>query len=68
MTTYKDAKALANLTLGKQTDYVSEYNPELLQAVPRSLNRDELASIGNDTFPLSGEDVWYGYELSWLNC
>ena len=66
MTKYTDSKALANLTLGKQTEYASEYNPELLQAVPRSLNRDEL-SIAENNLPFLGEDVWYGYELSWLN-
>ncbi|MBL4900805.1 MAG: NADPH-dependent 7-cyano-7-deazaguanine reductase QueF, partial [Colwellia sp.] len=44
----------------------SEYNPNLLQAVPRSLNRDDL-SLKNNSLPFIGEDVWYGYELSWLN-
>jgi 7-cyano-7-deazaguanine reductase len=66
MTNYKNAKALSQLTLGKATSYCSEYTPELLQAVPRSLNRDGLA-ISADDLPFQGEDVWYGYELSWLN-
>tara|TARA_R110000787_G_scaffold241771_1_gene347938 strand:+ start:1691 stop:2542 length:852 start_codon:yes stop_codon:yes gene_type:complete len=66
MSTYINAKALNKLTLGKATDYCSQYNPELLQAVPRSLNRDSL-SIDADKLPFIGEDVWYGYELSWLN-
>ncbi len=66
MTSYKNAKALSNLTLGKATNYCSEYNPDLLQAVPRSLNRDDL-SLTIDNLPFIGEDVWYGYELSWLN-
>jgi len=66
MTNYKNAEALDKLTLGKATRYCSEYNPELLQAVPRSLNRDGL-SISNENLPFVGEDVWYGYELSWLN-
>ncbi|NQZ85968.1 MAG: NADPH-dependent 7-cyano-7-deazaguanine reductase QueF [Colwellia sp.] len=66
MTNYKNATALSQLTLGKTTTYCSEYNPELLQAVPRSLNRDGLA-ISADNLPFMGEDVWYGYELSWLN-
>ena len=58
-----------NLTLGKQTHYESQYNPELLQAVPRSLNRAELG-LGQDSaaaLPFVGEDLWTGYELSWLN-
>jgi len=66
MTTYQNAKELSNLTLGKTTEYCSEYNPRLLQAVPRSLNRNDL-SISEKTLPFIGEDVWYGYELSWLN-
>jgi 7-cyano-7-deazaguanine reductase len=66
MTNYKNAKVLSQLTLGKTTSYCSEYNPELLQAVPRSLNRDSLA-ISADNLPFMGEDVWYGYEISWLN-
>ncbi len=66
MTNYKNAKALSQLTLGKATSYCCEYNPDLLQAVPRSLNRDDLA-IAADNLPFVGEDVWYGYELSWLN-
>jgi len=66
MTHYQNAKELAQLTLGKATDYSTQYNADLLQAVPRHLNRDSL-HITADTLPFSGEDVWYGYELSWLN-
>ncbi len=70
MTIYQNAQALnqltGQLTLGKATQYCSEYNPDLLQGVPRSLNRDDLA-LTNDRLPFVGEDVWYGYELSWLN-
>jgi 7-cyano-7-deazaguanine reductase len=66
MTTYQNSKILDNLTLGKTTSYISQYTPELLQAVPRSLNRDDLA-INQASLPFKGEDVWYGYELSWLN-
>ena len=66
MATYQHSKELNNLTLGKSTEYCSEYNPNLLQAVPRSLNRDDL-SLQSNNLPFIGEDVWYGYELSWLN-
>lgn len=66
MSTYQNAKELSNLTLGKTTDYISQYNADLLQGVPRSLNRDSL-SLTADNLPFQGEDVWYGYELSWLN-
>jgi len=66
MTLYKNSSELDKLTLGKPTDYCSEYNPELLQEVPRSLNRDGLGIVANN-LAFKGEDVWYGYELSWLN-
>lgn len=62
----QNSKELTGLTLGKTTEYCSEYNPNLLQGVPRSLNRNDLSLTGN-TLPFIGEDVWYGYELSWLN-
>tara|TARA_R110001592_G_scaffold16123_4_gene68994 strand:+ start:2318 stop:3208 length:891 start_codon:yes stop_codon:yes gene_type:complete len=66
MAIYQNSKELSALTLGKTTEYCSEYNPNLLQAVPRSLNRNDL-SLTENTLPFIGEDVWYGYELSWLN-
>ena len=56
---------LNDLSLGKETDYVSDYLPSLLQAVPRSLNRESLGCV--DSQPFFGEDVWHAYELSWLN-
>lgn len=62
---YTDSGLLDELSLGKQTEYQANYNPELLQPVPRSLNRDDL-NLGN-TLPFLGEDLWTGYELSWLN-
>jgi len=66
MANYQDATELSKLTLGKTTQYCSEYNADLLQGVPRSLNRDDLA-LNQAELPFVGEDVWYGYELSWLN-
>ncbi len=66
MTTYQNAKELNRLSLGKATKYTENYSPSLLQAVPRSLNRDSLA-LTNENLPFVGEDIWYGYELSWLN-
>jgi len=56
---------LGDLSLGQQTDYQGDYKPELLQAVPRSLNRKELACVEQQ--PFTGADVWHAYELSWLN-
>jgi len=66
MANYQNAIELSKLTLGKNTQYCSEYTADLLQGVPRSLNRDDLA-LNQSNLPFVGEDVWYGYELSWLN-
>lgn len=66
MSHYNNASELDKLTLGKTTNYIGKYNADLLQAVPRHLNRNEL-NITDQSLPFHGEDVWYGYELSWLN-
>lgn len=58
--------APSDLSLGKQVDYEYEYNPALLQGVPRSLSRDTL-SFKSGALPFEGIDTWTGYELSWLN-
>ncbi|GAC19813.1 NADPH-dependent 7-cyano-7-deazaguanine reductase QueF [Paraglaciecola arctica] len=56
---------LAGLSLGKATEYQEIYTPDLLQAVPRSMNRVEL-NLASE-LPFYGTDRWNGYELSWLN-
>ncbi|WP_299074161.1 NADPH-dependent 7-cyano-7-deazaguanine reductase QueF [uncultured Paraglaciecola sp.] len=55
---------LAKLSLGKTTQYLETYSPNLLQAVPRSMNRVELNLTTE--LPFTGIDRWNGYELSWL--
>ena len=65
MSKYSDAKELAGLTLGQKTEYSNQYDASLLQPVPRSLNRDDLALNGD--LPFVGHDIWTMYELSWLN-
>ena len=50
-------QALSNLTLGKPTEYHDKYQPSLLQAVPRSLNREPLGLYPDSlpfTVPISG--------------
>ncbi|MFQ6371283.1 NADPH-dependent 7-cyano-7-deazaguanine reductase QueF [Shewanella sp. YIC-542] len=64
-TPYDNAEALSELTLGKNTRYQAQYAPQLLQAVPRQLNRDAIAL--SDPMPFHGADIWTAYELSWLN-
>ena len=51
-----------NTLLGKDTVYGDQYDPNLLQAIDRSLGRD---AIGRHHF--RGVDIWRLYELSWLN-
>ena len=52
--------------LGKATEYVAEYAPELLFPIPREPKWRELG-IDPATLPFQGVDLWNCYELSWLN-
>lgn len=52
--------------LGKSSAYPSEYAPQLLYPIARSQSRGALVSEAQ-TLPFFGEDVWTGFELSWLN-
>ncbi|WP_034474655.1 NADPH-dependent 7-cyano-7-deazaguanine reductase QueF [Aestuariibacter salexigens] len=54
-----------SLSLGKPVEYSDQYDPSLLQAVPRSINRAEFEF--GACLPFTGTDRWTGYELSWLN-
>ena len=65
MSTSDKQDALSALPLGKPTSYHDSYAVGLLQAVPRSLNRDPLG-IDAAHLPFHGEDIWTLYELSWL--
>ncbi|UAA39694.1 NADPH-dependent 7-cyano-7-deazaguanine reductase QueF [Paraneptunicella aestuarii] len=56
---------LAHLTLGKEVTYEENYNPKLLQAVSRELGRNAIGL--QKLLPFSGDDLWNGYEFSWLN-
>lgn len=62
-----DADQLTEIPLGKTTEYAQEYDPSLLYPVPRSLNRQQIGLDDETELPFYGEDVWHGYELSWLN-
>ncbi|MCX8956857.1 NADPH-dependent 7-cyano-7-deazaguanine reductase QueF [Erwinia psidii] len=59
-------QTLSGLTLGKPTEYHDIYQPSLLQAVPRSMNREPLG-LFPQRLPFHGADIWTLYELSWLN-
>ena len=62
---YQD-NSLVVLKLGQATEYAEKYDPRLLQAVPRRLNRDELGITAQQPFSV-GADIWTAYEISWLN-
>ena len=51
--------------LGKQTSYPRHYSPDILVAVPRTINR-EIYDIYEDSLPFTGIDVWHLYELGFL--
>lgn len=51
--------------LGKQVSYPQKYAPEILVAVPRSINR-EMYNLNDHALPFIGVDVWHGWELSFL--
>ena len=55
---------MTDIPLGKTTQYISVYTPELLYPIARSDKRDEL----NASFlQFKGKDIWNAYEISWLN-
>ena len=53
------------LLLGRRTPVVDAYSPELLYPIPRAHARRELGLA--EPAPFTGVDVWYAYELSWLD-
>ncbi len=58
--------SLQHILLGKTTEYVDQYDASILYPVARQLNRDDLALVPSN-LPFYGQDIWHGYELSWLN-
>lgn len=51
--------------LGKSSEYVSTYAPQLLFPISRSTKWAELG-LTAQTLPYQGVDLWNCYELSWL--
>lgn len=51
--------------LGKSSEYVSTYAPELLFPISRATKWTELGLDGSN-LPYHGVDIWNCYELSWL--
>lgn len=53
---------MSSIKLGESQAYESRYNPNLLQPIARAPSRAQLACS-----EFYGEDIWTGYELSWLD-
>jgi 7-cyano-7-deazaguanine reductase len=51
--------------LGKSSDYIDQYSPQLLFPIPRAAKWRELGLTAS-TLPFQGVDLWTCYELSWL--
>lgn len=57
---------MAELSLGSgTTDYINQYAPELLYPIERGLQRQKIG-VSASALPFSGQDIWNGYEFSWL--
>jgi len=52
--------------LGKSSAYIDSYDPTLLFPISRAESW-KTVDIDRDTLPFYGEDIWNGYEISWLN-
>lgn len=51
--------------LGQKSGYPQQYDPSVLEAIPRSLNR-EAYDITDETPGFLGFDVWHAWEVSFL--
>lgn len=51
--------------LGRQTEYPSQYAPDVLFPVSRADNRQRLSCAA--PLPFLGYDIWHAYEVSWLD-
>ena len=56
---------LVHAPLGQTTTYPDQYDPKQLFPIPRELQRQQ-RNI-SQPLPFTGTDIWYAYELSWLN-
>lgn len=61
-----EQKILDQSPLGSDTVYVNQYAPELLFPIQRDLNWQK-RGVERCKLPFHGEDIWNGYEVSWLN-
>ncbi|WP_281647514.1 NADPH-dependent 7-cyano-7-deazaguanine reductase QueF [Parendozoicomonas sp. Alg238-R29] len=52
--------------LGQHSEYISEYDADLLFAIPRAPKWEAL-ELDGQCLPFTGTDTWNGPELSWLD-
>ena len=50
----------------EKTEYVTSYQPSLLEKVSRKKQRLRLGLKGKK-LPFGGHDIWNAYEFTWLN-
>jgi len=60
-----DSSSIDSSPLGHKTAYISTYDVSLLFPIPRAESRHAIGLAGD--LPFYGQDIWTGYELSWLN-
>ncbi|MDG1436775.1 MAG: NADPH-dependent 7-cyano-7-deazaguanine reductase QueF [Rickettsiaceae bacterium] len=56
---------IKELSLGKEVEYLDQYDKSILVGVPRDIARNEIKL--SKKLPFNGVDVWNCYEVSWLN-
>jgi 7-cyano-7-deazaguanine reductase len=57
--------SLIDAPLGKSSEYPDSYNSALLFPIPRDHNRQRIG-LADGRWPWFGEDLWQGWEISWL--
>ncbi|MEZ2721546.1 NADPH-dependent 7-cyano-7-deazaguanine reductase QueF [Paenalcaligenes hominis] len=55
--------SVSDSPLGHEVQYPTRYDPSVLFAIERAPNRSQLTIPEN----WLGQDIWYAYEISWLN-
>lgn len=61
-----EEQVLEHSPLGSDTAYVNQYDASLLYPIARDLNWKN-RGIERSELPFIGNDIWTGYEVSWLN-
>lgn len=52
--------------LGKKSVFPNNYDSTVLYQIPRSVSRSKIFP-DDKPLPFDGEDIWYAWEVSWLN-